>query len=162
MAFMPIGKFLFPDAALSFRFFIPYLPFGLPAQFVKAVTANFSTITQTAHPRANTNIYLPESYDVDAINITFWETGDYRVHAAAETWRERAIDLNGFVGVEDDYKFEIRVALVDPAYDYVHKVCRYYGAWPTSIGSHSYDVGTSEALMCEVPFVVDGVDYELP
>ena len=54
------------------------------------------------------------------------------------------------------------MALVDPAYDYVHKVCRYYGAWPTSIGSHSYDVGTSEALMCEVPFVVDGVDYELP
>jgi hypothetical protein len=52
MAFMPIGKFLYPEAALSFRFYIPYLPFGLPAQFVKAVTANFSTITQTAHPRA--------------------------------------------------------------------------------------------------------------
>ena len=63
---MELAKNTYKDPALSFRFFVPSLPYGIPAQFVKEVTCPFYNVAAEDHNIASMSWSFPGTrYKVD-------------------------------------------------------------------------------------------------
>lgn len=153
--YAPIGKFLFKDPALSFRFLLPSLPYGLEPQFVKSVAVNYEVLDVEPHPVASTNFYYPTGFDASELVITFHENSTYDTTDKVMKWQHEVIDEDGFFGLPAHYKKDIPVALLDTAYPVIRKKVLGRRAFPKGLPSHTYDVGESDGILCEVNFAID-------
>lgn len=149
---MELAKKTYKDPALGFRFFVPSLPYGIPAQFVKSVTCPFYNIATVDHNIASMSWFFPGTRDLADLEITFNEDSDYKTTTGVEDWRKEICDDELNYGLPVTYLKDINIFVLDVAKPKVLKVLQYGSVWPLGVPAHEYDVGESTQLTTAVTF----------
>ena len=76
-------------------------------------------------------VYYPDTSEIDALNIVFYETHDYKVTDYLHKWRLQVRKPNGDYGLPVEYERTIVIELLAHEDDSVVKTFEYEGAWPT-------------------------------
>ena len=149
---MELAKNTYKDPALTFRFFVPSLPYGIPAQFVKSVTCPFYNVAAVDHNIASMSWFFPGTRDIADLEITFNEESKYKVTHGIEMWRKAICDDEQTYGLPVQYLKDINIFVLDVARPKVLKVLQYQDVWPLGVPAHEYDVGASTQLTTAVTF----------
>lgn len=155
---MELAKNTYKDPALGFRFFVPSLPYGIPAQFVKSVTCPFYNVTAVDHNIASMSWFFPGTRDIADLEITFNEESKYKVTSGIEKWRKEVCDDDLTYGLPVQYLKDINIFILDVARPKVLKVLQYQDVWPLGVPAHEYDVGESTQLTTAVTFKCRGLN----
>ena len=145
-----VAAMLFGDPALSFRYYIPALPYGLPPAFVTAVNVTFNEIGVDAHQAGATSFKYPTGIEVSNVTLTFSENKDFLVAKSHYTWSQNIVTDDGFFYLPADYWKTLVVLLLDVAYPIVKKTLVYEGCWTTGLPAEGLDSTNSEALHHEL------------
>lgn len=111
----------YKDPALAFRFFVPSLPYGIPAQFVKSVTCPFYNVVAD-HNIASMSWFFPGTRDIADLGITFNEESKYKVTSGIDKWRKEICDDDLTYGLPVQYLKDINIFVLDVARPKVLKV----------------------------------------
>lgn len=149
---MELAKNTYKDPALAFRFFVPSLPYGIPAQFVKEVTCPFYNVAAVDHNIASMSWSFPGTRDLADLEITFNEESKYKVTSGIDRWRKAICDDELTYGLPVQYLKDINIFVLDVARPKVLKVLQYQDVWPLGVPAHEYDVGASTQLTTAVTF----------
>lgn len=116
------------------------------------------------HPRISniprfgyaTNVYYPGFEEVEACQITFYETVNYQVTRYLENWRRRVRHQDGSYGMPGEYKRNI----IFNAYGYYNDVVQAMqgeltGCWPVDQGAYQYNYSESNRVVVSATFSVD-------
>ena len=155
---MELAKNTYKDPALTFRFFVPSLPYGIPAQFVKSVTCPFYNVAAIDHNIASMSWFFPGTRDIADLEITFNEESKYKVTSGIEKWRKEVCDDDLTYGLPVQYLKDINIFILDVARPKVLKVLQYQDVWPLGVPAHEYDVGESAQLTTAVTFKCRGLN----
>lgn len=108
------------------------------------------------------NNYFPEVSDIDGINVTFYETFDYRVTKWLQEWRKLIKDSAGNYGLPGIYKKEMTVRMYSRDDLTNHRLAlTYLGVAPSDQTPFelNYDDETGRTTV-EAQFSVDDVEYD--
>jgi hypothetical protein len=146
----------FGDPAISCRYYIPWLPYGLPSLWTNEVSVPFRTISFGQHQAAATTLNFPESYDAPDLTISIPENYQYTVTKGLEKWSQAIVNDDGFFGLPVDYKHDIAIILLDTAKMQVAKTvlclnCSFQGQQAHTYGS------SSDVIVAEIPLKVDRI-----
>lgn len=122
----------------------------------------FSKTSFRPRPAAGRQKYYPEATDIDGINITFYETFDFRVTNWLHSWRKLVVDDDGNHGPPALFKKEIIFRLY--ARDNLSKPSMtmiYTGCAPTDQTAYelSYEDETGR-ITIEAQFSVDRMEMK--
>jgi hypothetical protein len=157
-----------PDPALNWRWrcFMPTSlvrnPNGILVEEV-----NFTHTSIPSRPRfgGGTNTYFPEFNDISAVDMTFYETTDYRSLKFLYNWRSLVLDSNGNYGLPEGpagYKKTIKIEFygmensISPVW-----VGKLKGIWPTEISPQTLTYSSKERIQIQASFSVDSNEVDL-
>lgn len=125
--------------------------------YVERIMVTFPKIPFRPRPTDGSNSYFPERKDIDGINMTLYETFDFRVSKWLDEWRKLMFDDDGNYGAPDVFKQSITLQLF--ARDNLEspiKTRKYYGVAPTDVTAFELNFeDETNRIVIEAQFSVD-------
>lgn len=149
------------DPALAFRWRVLELPLGLDPRHVEKVSLPFSKFEAIPIYYGGTNNYYTSITDTDPIQVSLYETHDYKATAWIMSWRKLMWDeVTGKFGLPSEYKFDLSFELLSSVSDSigVDKVvgtATGLGCWPSSVDNLEYSYDNSDRLILSCTLHID-------
>ena len=155
-----------PDTAPLWRYQVqmPTIPFStnsgissnltLAPELVAGGSFSFPFVDAEARANSGSYTYYPQFNNIDAIDITFQETGDYRVTSYILAWFDKVFNgHDGTYAPSDYYKHNIVLTMLDHQGNESFRV-DYLGTFPTRINNIELSEG-DELYKVSCNFSVD-------
>lgn len=145
------------DPFFPFRWIVTSFPLPINLSYVEKVSIPFDRYESIPVYVAGKNTYYHSTYDIDSIDITFYEDDSLSILSMLNDW-QKIIQDKGYYGLPKDYKKSFEVSLLSNSSGSPVANFKVIGAWPSAIGNVELAYSDSERLIVTATFTIDMIE----